>query len=371
MHVFMSTGEASGDMSAAALAGAMRALAPGIAFSGIGGDRMRAAGFDITAATRGWASMGPLEAIAKIPPLFVVMWRHAFALRARPPDLIVLVDFGAFNLRLAKTLRALGCRAPILYYFPPSAWLDREKPARAVARYARPLTAFAHQRDFYRSLGLDVAYFGHPLVSLVPPRAARPVAPAGAGIVALLPGSRRGEIHRHLERLVDAYALLRSSRPRLRGLVSAADDDAERVIASYLRERRDAPAGLEVVRGSRAALDEADAAWIASGTAVLEAALREVPAVALYVVSPAQVEIGRRIWTGPFITLPNIVAGREVVPELLQDDASPPRLAAELLRLLADPSEQLARMRELRPALGPPSALERCAAYALEVASGA
>jgi lipid-A-disaccharide synthase len=372
MRVFMSTGEASGEMSAAALATAMRERAAGVTFCGIGSDRMRAAGFAITAETRGWASIGPVEAVAKVAPLFTVMWKHALALRARPPDLIVLVDFGAFNLRLARTLRLLRCRAPILYYFPPSAWLDRERPARAVARYTRPLTPFAHQRDFYRSLGLDVAYFGHPLVSLVPPRPPRPAPAPDAGTVALLPGSRRGEIERHLYRLVDAFDLLRAARPKLRGILSAADADADRLITAMLRSRGAEDTGrLELVRGSQPALDQADAAWIASGTAVLEAALREVPTVAFYVVSRSQVEIGRRVWSGPHVTLPNIVLGKEIVPELLQEDATPERLATALGRALDDPSEQLRGMRELRPLLGAPDALDRCAAYALDLASGA
>ncbi len=366
LRVFMSTGEASGEMSAVALAGAMRALQPAIAFAGIGGDRMRSAGFALADDTRGWASMGPLEAIPKIPPLLVKMWRRALALRADPPDLIVLVDFGAFNIRLAKTLRLLGHRGPVMYYFPPSAWLDRPGPARAVARWTTPLTAFAHQRDYYASLGLDIAYFGHPLVSLIAPRPRRPPPAPDGGTVAILPGSRRGEVSRHLDRLVDAFALLRTSRPRLEGRIGASDPHMERLIGELLAAR-DA-AGLRVVQGATAALADADAAWIKSGTAVLEATLREVPTVAFYVVRPSQVKIARRIWPGAYITLPNIVLGRAVVPELLQDDATPTNLAASLAALLADPSRQLAEMAEVRAALGPPDALERCARFALELA---
>jgi lipid-A-disaccharide synthase len=369
VRIFMSTGEASGDMSAAALAGAIRALRGDAEFSGIGGERMRAAGFDITADTRGWASMGPVEAVAKIPPLYVVMWRHALALRAKPADAVVLVDFGAFNLRLAKTLRLIGYSGPIVYFFPPGAWLDRYKPAHAVAKYATALTAFEHQRDYYRWLGLEAAYFGHPLVSLIAARPARPPAPPDGGSVALLPGSRQAEIERHLGRLVDAFAILRRSRPALRGAIGAAHADARATIDAILKTRTpDQLAGLEVVAGSASALDGADAAWIASGTAVLEAALREVPIVALYVVAPNEVEIGRRMWHGPYITLPNILAGAEIVPELLQEAASPAGLADAIAPLLADPSQQVAALRALRAMLGPPDALERCARFVVEAA---
>jgi lipid-A-disaccharide synthase len=364
----MSTGEASGDMSAAALAEAIRRLEPRVRFAGIGGDRMRAAGFRITADTRGWASMGPLEAIAKVPPLLAEMLRHALVLRARPPALVVLVDFGAFNLRLAATLRRLRYPGPILYFFPPSAWTDREAPARQVAAYATALTTFEHQRDFYRSLGLPITYFGHPLVSLVPPKAPAPPPPADGGWVALLPGSRRGEIERHLPRLLAALALLRARRPRVRAVISAAGDEAERLIRKALAA---GPSDLEIVRGAPAALERADAAWIASGTAVLEAALREVPSVALYVVQPSQVAIGRRMYRGRFVTLPNLLLDRGLIPELLQDDATPERLCDELDAVLRDPSTQREGMRALRPLLGPPDALERCARFALDLASGA
>jgi lipid-A-disaccharide synthase len=366
MRVFMATGEASGDMLAAALATAMRERAPEATFAGIGSERMAEAGFALTTRTTGWASLGPLEALRRIPPLFANVWRHALWLRAKPWDLIVLVDFGAYNLRFAKTLRLLGYRRPILYFFPPGAWLDRPAQARAVARYTTALTAFAHQRDFYASLGLPIAYFGHPLVSLVAPRDARPLAPADGGVVALLPGSRRGEIERHVEPLVRAARLVRARRPRVEFVVSAADADADARIARILKGTFFD--GLRVVRGARAALDAADVAWVASGTAVLEAALREVPTVALYIIAQAQVKIARRVWNGRFITLPNILLDREIVPELLQDEATPEGLADAALALLDDPAPQREAFRAVRAALGAPDALDRCAAFALEVA---
>jgi len=296
------------------------------------------------------------------------MWRHALWVRSSPWDLIVLVDFGASNLRFAKTLRLLGYPGPILYFFPPGAWLDRESQARAVARYSVALTPFQHQRDFYESLSLPVAYFGHPLRSLVEPRAPRPPAPPDGGLVALLPGSRRAEIGRHLGRLLKACRVVRAHRPNARFVVSAADADVEGLIAAELK--RTFFDGVRIVRGAAAALDVADAAWIASGTAVLEAALREVPTVALYVIEAAQVALAKRILRTPYVTLPNILLGREVVPERLQDDATPERLAEALEDLLRDPAPQLADFRDVRAALGPPDALRRCAAFALALARG-
>lgn len=376
MRVFFATGEASGDMLAASLAQAMREFVPGTAFAGIGGERMLEAGFTLTTRTTGWASMGPLEALQRIPPLLANCLWHALWLRARPWDLVVLVDFGAYNLRLAKVLRALGYRQPILYYFPPGAWLDKPAQARAVARNATPLTAFAHQRDFYHSLGLGSAYFGHPLASLVAPRPLRPAAPADGGIVAVLPGSRRAEIERHLPPLLAACARVAMRRPNASFVISAADGEAATLIARLLeheRARTPGPSDVRIVRGARAALDAADAAWIASGTAVLEATLREVPTVALYIISRAQAKIARRVWLRehPYVTLPNILLGGVVVPEVLQDAATPERLADVLEALLVDPAPQLRAMRAVRAALGDPDALRRAAAFAVALGRAA
>ncbi len=370
-RVFFATGEASGDMLAAALGTALREFVPEVRLCGIGGERMAAAGFRLTTRTTGWASLGPLAALRRIPPLLVNLLRHAVWLRGVRHELVVLVDFGAYNLRLAKTLRAFGYRRPVLYFFPPGAWLDRASQAAAVARTAVPLVPFAHQRDFYRSLGLGVAYFGHPLATLVQPRSRRAAAPRDGGTIALLPGSRRGEIEQHLPLLLAAATLLLQHRPQARFIVSVANDEAAGYVAAILRARGVTAALLQTVRGSGAAFERADAAWIASGTAVLEAALREVPAVALYVVAPAQAAYGRRIWLRdhPYITLPNILLDREIVPECLQDDATPERLCAAIEPLLVDPATQLRELRAVRAALGPPGALRRSAAFAAALMS--
>jgi len=370
VRIFFATGEASGDMLAAALATAMREFEPAACFWGIGGERMREAGFTLTTHTTGWASLGPLAALRRIPPLLFNMLRNALWLRLRPYDLVVLIDFGAYNLRFARTLRALGYRRPILYFFPPGAWLDRARQARAVAASAVPLVPFEHQRDFFGSLGCEVAYFGHPLASLVHARSPRAPAPCDGGLVALLPGSRRGEIALLLPRLLEAAARLQERRPKARFIVSIANDEAARYAQPILAAQRYAHLVSATVRGAGAAFDVADAAWIASGTAVLEATLREVPTVALYALAPAQAAIGRRVWLGdhPYVTLPNILLGREVVPELLQDDATPQKLCDALGRLLADPAPRLDAMRAVRAALGPPDALRRGAAFAAVLA---
>lgn len=367
MRYFVSTGEASGELAAVALAGAIRTYDPEARFEGIGGERMRAAGFALWRDNAGWATLGPFAAIPRIPKLIRQMWLTAAHVARERPDLVVLIDFGAFNVRLAAELRRKhGYELPILDCFPPGAWLDGEKTARAVARLAVPLTAFERQYRFYRSLGLPVAYFGHPLAPRYRARAPLPPAPPSGGTVALLPGSRAAELARNLPRLLDAYAVLRRTRPELRARVGAADDAGERRIRAALR--RAGREEIAVVRGVAEAIAGADAAWVASGTAVLETALCGVPAVALYVVAPVLARYAQRVMRTRFVTLPNLVLDEPVVPELLQDAATPEALAAAMEALLRDPSAQYAAFPRLRTALGPDDALDEWARFAVALA---
>ncbi|MGD1065880.1 MAG: hypothetical protein ABR975_03610, partial [Vulcanimicrobiaceae bacterium] len=254
MRVFISTGEASGELLASDLLGAMRTRVD-VEADGIGDLRLENAGVRIVQRTRGWASLGPISALRKIPRLYAVMLRTALQLRRAPPDLVLLVDFGAFNVRLAKTLRTLGSRAPIVYYAPPAAWLDNVKRAYQVARLCDPLTLFRHQADFYRTLKLPIGFVGHPLVSTIPARAPLPPPPPGGGLIALLPGSREGEIERHASRLLDALARVRELRPQIRAVLVAANDDAQRHLEHLLALR--SPLPVEIVRDARAALRSA------------------------------------------------------------------------------------------------------------------
>jgi lipid-A-disaccharide synthase len=366
MRVFFSTGEASGELLASDLLSAMRNRTA-VEAEGIGDLRLERAGVQIVQRNRGWASMGVFEALRKVPRTLIAALRVAFALRRAPPDLVVLVDFGAFNLRLAAMLRALGFAKPIVYYAPPSAWLDSAKRARRVASLCDALTIFRHQAEFYRSLGLPIGYLGHPLVSTIAAREPRPAPPADGGVLALLPGSRAGEIERHTPRLLDALARVRETRPNVRALLVAADDDAQKHVEHLLALR--SPLPLEIVRDARAALREADAAAIASGTAVLEAALIGTPTVALYVLSEAQAKIARRVYRGKYVTLPNLVVDAPVVPELLQQAATPAALAEQILALLAQPQLQHDGYARVRAALGPPDSLQQNADWVLAAAT--
>jgi lipid-A-disaccharide synthase len=367
VRYFFSTGEASGESSALLLARAIRQIDPEAQFEGIGTERMRAEGFSIWRDHTGWASMGPIAAVPRIPKLLAIMWQTALHIASSKPDLVVLVDFGAFNLRLASTLhRRLKYSLPVIDVFPPGTWLDSERKAREVATVSVPLTAFAHQYDFYKSHQLPIVYFGHPLAGEYRLRPPREAPPADGGTVAILPGSRKGELRFHLPALIAAYRELKSRRPRLRAIFGAADARGERFIRGVVRRERLVDA--EVARGVQAAVADADGAWVASGTAVLETVLSGVPAIALYIITPILVKHGRSLIRHKYITLPNLVLGREIVPEFLQEEATPQRLASEMETVLRDPSQQYEQFAELRAALGPPDALMRCARFAVALA---
>ncbi|MBV9439234.1 MAG: hypothetical protein JOZ24_04500 [Candidatus Eremiobacteraeota bacterium] len=368
MRVFFSTGELSGELLAAELLEAMRAQTA-IEAEGIGDERLAAAGVRIVQRNRGWASLGALAAVRRIPPLGIAVLRLAARLLRRPPDLVVLVDFGAFNLRFARLLRMLGFRRPIVYYAPPGVWFDDPRRARRVASCCDALTIFAHQAAFYRSLALPIGYVGHPLVSTVAPRPLRASCARDDGVVALLPGSRSAEIAFHAPVLLDALATLRRSRTAVRAVLVAASDDVQRQLEALLALR--SPLPVTIVRDARRALREADAAAVASGTAVLEAALIGTPVAAFYILPQAQYRLARRVYRRPYVTLPNLVLDAALVPELLQHAVTPDALAAVLEALLAEPRSQAAGFARLRELLGPADALARNAAWVVRSAERA
>jgi lipid-A-disaccharide synthase len=367
--IFFIAGEASGDLQASLLARAARDMQPGVRMAAVGGDRLRAAGMPIVYDSSELASIGPISVLPRIPLLYGILRWLDVVMRRRPSRLLVPVDAGAFNVRLIKRLRAAGYPGPIVYYFPPAAWLDNPDQARAVASAATALTPFEHQRDFYRSLGLPIEFFGHPLVSVI---AQRPPQPLGqTPLIAVLPGSRREETARHLGVLALAARDLRLHVNANFAAVASSDKREDQIRASW--ERLGGPSDISISREEASAvLPRADLAWVASGTAVLEAALVGVPQIAFYVVSPAQYRVAQRrlpkalLWA---ITLPNLVVQRRIVPELLQYEFTPARLVEETLKLL-DQDALRDRMRadydELRSALGPSDSLQRIADFVVD-----
>ena len=370
--VLIVAGEASGDLHASKVVARLHELDPELAVFGVGGDLMRDAGCELVYHSDDFAVVGLVEVLRHVPRLRSAMERLVKLAVERETRLAVLVDYPGFNLMLASRLRRIGVR--VLYYVSPQVWAWGEGRVRKIAeRVDRMAVVLPFEVEFYRKRGIEVEFVGHPLLE-EPAVAAGPAASAPRGIVlGLLPGSRRHEIERLLPPMLGAVELLRK---RIDGLTVRLGR-AHGISDEFLVENGDpARAGVEVLspddvhevmRGSTALL-------IASGTATLEAACLGVPMVIVYRLAWLSYVVGRALVRIPHIGLVNVVAGRRVVPELVQREASAVRMAAEVLPYLSDPAlrEETSReLLEVRRELGDPGASEKVARMVLDMIGGA
>ena len=368
-ELLISAGEASGDMYAARLATALRARAD-VRLFGMGGPNMRAAGVEIVVDSADVALVGLTEVVRKMPELNRA-WRTILReTRRRKPAFAILTDFPGFHLHLSRALRGMGIRN--IYFVCPQFWAWRPRRVKLVRRrFVRGLCIFPFEVDFFRKAGVPTDWIGHPLVDQVRPTITRaefavrynldPEKP----IVAILPGSRPGEITQHLSILMEAAALMQKSGARQ--FVLAAAPGLRELINPHLRA--DVP--VRVVENSTYdALAAADVAIVSSGTATVETALIGTPMVVIYRVAPVTAWIARRLVRTPFFAMVNLIAERRIVPELIQDDFTPERVYREAERLLTSPQANEAMRRDLalvRERLGPPGAIERAADIIVEM----
>lgn len=367
-------GEASGDMYGAGVVAALRKKAPGIQFFGIGGPRMEEADVRILYPVSELAVVGITEVIPKIRFIRQALNELKDALKDNPPDLVMLIDYPGFNLNLAGKAHDLGI--PVLYYIPPQVWAWREKRVKKITeRVDRVAVILPFEKEFYSRYGIQVDYVGHPLLDDLKNGRSREQARENLGIsgdqfpvVGLLPGSRNEEIARHLPSIMGAAKIISRTYPDLRCILPLASTVDEETVKPYLK-------GVQVdiiVRraDTREVLGACDLALIASGTATLEAAITGTPMVILYRVSFLTYVLGKVLAKVSHIGLVNLVAGRQIVPELIQGDATDTRLAEEGLWLLED-EERREGMKEdlrlVREQLGKGGASERVAALAGEM----
>jgi lipid-A-disaccharide synthase len=343
MHIALVAGELSGDLLGAGLMAALKSLYPQARFSGIGGPAMIGQGLQTLAPLDRLAVMGLVEVLRHLPELLRIRRQLCQRLLADPPAVFVGIDAPDFNLGLERRLRAGG--VPTVHYVSPSVWAWRPWRVRKIARAVDlMLTLLPFEAAFYRDHEVPVRYVGHPLADAIPLRSDAVMArrslkldwPAEARIVALLPGSRMGEVGRLGPLFLDTAVWLHARRPDLRFLIPAATPGLHAVLAALRAER--APAlPLSLLQGrSREALAAADVALLASGTATLEAMLLKRPMVVAYRVAPLTAWIARRLVTVAHFALPNLLAGRERVPELIQDAATVENLGPAVLRWLDD-----------------------------------
>jgi lipid-A-disaccharide synthase len=363
--LLVSCGESSGDLYAAEVVRHLRARHPDLEVVGLGGDRVAAEGARLLAHVRELAVVGLVEVLGHLPRLRRILGSVLDEVDRAPPDAALLVDYGGFNLRLAKALHQRGI--PVAYYVSPQVWAWRRGRVKAIRRYVRRmLVIFPFEEDFYREAGVPVSFVGHPLVDVVGPRSDPSEALERLGldperpVVPLLPGSRPNEVRLNLPPLLGATRGLARRRPDLQ-LAVAAPATLPRALAE------DAWAGLPVRvfrDSSRDLLAVARAAIVASGTATVEAALLDAPMAVVYRVAWLSYLLGRPFVHVPHYAMVNLIAQRRIVPELIQHGFTAQRVEAAVMELLEDP-ERERRMRadlaEVRRRLGEPGASVRAA----------
>jgi lipid-A-disaccharide synthase len=350
LRVGMVAGEASGDLLAAHLIQALKARRRSMLFAGIGGPRMLAQGFETLYPLEKLSVRGYAEVLRNYTEIMGIRRRLAKTMLEERPDLFIGVDSGDFNLGLERRLKDAGI--PTIHYVSPSIWAWRgwriKKIARAVDRI---LVMFPFERPLYEKAGVPVTYVGHPLADVIPQNPKKEEAraalrlPANKLIVALLPGSRRSELHYMASAFVLAAHRFRQEIHDVHFVcptVTRATRDMFET-AVHLHQRTDLPLTL-LFGHSHEALAAADLALVASGTATLETALFKTPMVIAYRQSPITWRLMRSMLYLPYVGMPNILAGERLVPELLQDEATPAALAAALLGLWRDAA---ARKRQI------------------------
>jgi lipid-A-disaccharide synthase len=371
----ISCGEPSGDLYAGALTREILALHPGAAVSGFGSDRLREAGATLAGDFRGLSVTGLLE-VARLLPRTYATLRHLVAdAAANRPDVFVAIDFPDFNFRLASAIRKLG--VPVVYYISPQLWAWRKGRMKTMKRIAdRVLVIFPFEEEIYRAAGVDVEWVGHPMLDVIEAPLDRVLYLRGHGldperpVVALLPGSRRNELRAILPGLAGAARIIASRRSDVQFVLARAPHLPADLFAALTGEGM--PPVLVLDHAADHVLAAADVALVASGTVTVQAALHECPMVVVYRLSAVTYRLGRPFVHVDTFAMANLVAGRRIVPELIQDDFTPDAVAGHALRLLDDPGAGTAMRRDLadvRRKLGEPGASRRAAAAVLQVAS--
>jgi lipid-A-disaccharide synthase len=371
--IMIVAGEASGDLHGGNLVHAIHRLDPGLSFYGVGGARMKAAGVDLIADAADMAVVGLTEVVFKLAFILRVMHRLKSSLAKEPPDLVILIDYPDFNLPLARTARKLGIK--VLYYISPQVWAWRKGRIATIRKSVdRMAVILPFEEQFYRQAGMDVTFVGHPLLDEVKKKYSRNEALKRFGLkdeaitVGLLPGSRRAEVTRLLPEMLRACRILNDKLSPLQFVLPLAGTLDPHLVQDILRQF---PVQVNVIRNEiYDAVAVSDVAIVASGTATLETALLETPMVVVYKVSAFSYAVGRRVVHVEHISLANLIAGRAVVPELIQDDANPEQIAAEVKELLVHRGrarEMKAALAEIRQKLGSPGASQRTAMIAWEM----
>ncbi len=349
MRLLISAGEASGEMYGAALLEALKRLSPEpVEAFGLGGERMQAAGCDLVVDAKDVAVVGIAEVATHLPRIYREFRRLLREVDRRKPQVAVLIDFPDFHFRLARALHARGI--PVVYYVSPQLWAWRRGRIKLVQRYVKKmLVIFPFEEQFYREHGVAAEFTGHPLGEIaveVEPRAefaARHQLDPGKPWIALLPGSRRKEVQLILPTLLEAANMLGSGYEYLVPVASTLD-------RSWMEQqilRIPSTSRVTLTKDARQTLIQSRAAAVASGTATVEAAVLGTPFLMVYRVAPLSWRVGRRLVKLPHFAMPNLIAGREVVRELVQHAFTAEAVVAGLKTLLEDGESREQMLKDL------------------------
>jgi len=373
-HILIVAGEASGDLHGANLVREIKKIDPSISIRGIGGRKMEEAGVDIVMPSSGIAVVGLTEVFSKYSNIIKARREMVHLLESSSPDLLILIDFPGFNINLARS--AKHCHVPVLYYISPQLWAWRSGRAKKIAaRVDRMAVILPFEEEFYKKSGvdIDVEYVGHPLMDAVPSGLEKETIKKDLGlensiVLGLLPGSRTAEITNLLPSMMQAAEMLASRHPGLKCVLPLASTISRELIDSYISK-----SSLKIIVPQKdvySILSICDLALIKSGTATLEAAIMGVPMVVAYRMSPLSFKIAKLVVKVSNASLVNLIAGREIVPELLQNDATPERLVEMASKILDDKfyrNEMINNLEDVRKKLGGRGASEKTARIAMEM----
>jgi len=380
LRILMSCGEPSGDLYAGALVSELRARAPGIEISGLGGDRFAQAGGRLLAHYRGLSATGLVEPLRVVPRALALIRQLTQAARTWRPDVFVPIDFPDVNFRLMAAMKRLG--VPVAYYIGPQLWAWRAWRMRAMQRDAsKVIVIFPFEEALYRDAGVPVEFVGHPLVEMAEAAVAgrpRPVLRHELGLdpdkptIALLPGSRRNELERLVPVIAAAMPGLAARLEHVQFVVACAPHAADALFDPMKQAAAALRVPLALVRDrADAVLAAADAAVTASGTATVQGAIHGCPMVVIYKLSPLTYRLGKPFVRLDTYAMPNLIAGRRLVTELIQDGCTPPRIVEETVALVEDRERRSAvveGLRQVRDRLALPGASGRAAEAVLGVA---
>jgi lipid-A-disaccharide synthase len=372
-QIMIVAGEVSGDLHGGNLVKAMRQMDPSLQFYGVGSRKLKEAGVALIADSSDMAVVGLTEVFAKLGTIMRVMRRLKTSMKNLKPDLVILIDYPDFNLSIAKSAKKNGIK--VFYYIGPQVWAWRKGRIGQIKKNVDKMAVILpFEAPFYHAAGVDATFVGHPLLDEVKKKYSREETirrlglQSGVTTVGMLPGSRQAEIIKHLPEMIKAAEIIEKKIKPVQFIIPLVETLDITLVSNIIRQF---PVKVRVVRNAvYDVIHCSDIAMVASGTATLETALMETPMVIIYKVSAPSYYIGKMVINIDHIGLVNIIAGKTVVPELIQDDANAERIATEIINILTN-KERLfdikSQLSEIRNKLGSPGAAERVARLAYDM----